>query len=1571
MTHSYKGKKFLPILILTLCFVLILGSVFTATAFAEEYAPIGERNKFNVAHITDLHYFAYDFAPVVYEEGSSYDNLLKGSFKLLGETGTMLNAACEKIHDEAIKNDLNAVIVTGDLTKDGEKRSHIDIANRLRALQNEIRADKTKPNPNFQIFVVLGNHDTYNSNGRQYLEGGDCIEAERTTYEEYFEIYSGLGYPNFTQKQLDKHNEESDEFNTPYSKFVNSRLSTAFTYKYFVDDIADYCADYALDKYHLGTVTGTLADKEQALQKEPKAYQMYTNLKMQNRATYIAMPNAEYQSLQGFDIAMIDSTVRVPDKNGKNGYEHKTGGRIQDTTFNWLKDNLVFGENNVPLVEREDTIISALHHGTIPHLSMQESLMNDFLVYDWEESVVKLTDLGINFSLTGHVHATNTDTYIADNGKEMTDIVTGSLASYGSPINYINFERSNAGTYIKNTVSHKTQVINSFDNIPMNLTNRIQIKDDEKFGKWFNDDTTDGVATNYINNVQNYLSKDVEDTILPNLLVGYVNDELIDSLLAKLDSKNNLVIFAKELLSQLVHMQPTYLNKEYTGAVKGEESLLDYLYTLVHDFIGYNETEENDYLATCYIPNLRKQTDPEKDYFKLGDVFVEVYINYLLDAEKKDINESDLLYSVDKLKGRYIDENNNVHFGMLAKLLLGDQQQYADNTIQKKGGILYPLLYADNNLIDQILDFRFSFANSNISNSAKKAIGAILNILGVKFDASNQYSFTLNEVLTTAVSKLDAVLARLGEFTNSSTAGTIGNLLSRMAKENKSVTDLLREFVDSYAVDNFYVNISGVLVDIINNFAIDSNKIGDGLNMDSTSDGLSKVTTFYTQLPKVVPTDEYLVRGITPSLLTLTFGKDPSTEMNLMWSTAKFRKSTIKITDRNGNTVSTVTFNSTTEAYGYPMYDLGLFAMFTNESYSDSIAEMTKKGFATTTKYRNVNKANITGLQPNTTYTYTITTENADKNGYYSNLNTEETIGTFTTAPAKNQASEFSFLGVTDIQGTLESSYKQAQNNLQSAINQSGNVDFIINAGDVTDNGKNIKQWHYAINNTDIFSKYPNVISAGNHESSGGILSRYFNIDNAEVNDKATDKGLYYSFTYANAKFIVLNTNSAFGKGLDEQQYKWLIGELQDNTAEWKIVVMHKGLYSAGSHTNDYEVEALRKQLTSVFYDYGVDIVLQGHDHTFTTTQFLDRVGKPIDNSNSIIKTANNTYNRPSGVLYITLGTIADKFYEFDADNTIPLDSKHSVVDTLTDPTYCYFTINGKSLTIDYHSFDNEIDKKLSSINILKQRTMNTSDTSVLSLVINDSLKGNIPVNLSKQDSPVKVSHDFSIDKLTVTRGKNSTWRLWDIQVEVVDTGKKVWNSVTPYTTFGGGIHNLKLVVTTEDGKTTNEYPFKIYVFNKLEDLIGEELKIMGKLYEYEMVFNMAVTDHLKFDFFDNPEFVLVEEPRFDETTDTMYYTFDYKGKRFYLNIDEYNLYPGEVWSRCCLSDDDGVIQIYKIIIFTPKAPNALLIVAIVFVVLIVVIAIINAIKKKKTGKGLFTFLNKFKKKDKSNITVN
>jgi 3',5'-cyclic AMP phosphodiesterase CpdA len=273
--------------------------------------------------------------------------------------------------------------------------------------------------------------------------------------------------------------------------------------------------------------------------------------------------------------------------------------------------------------------------------------------------------------------------------------------------------------------------------------------------------------------------------------------------------------------------------------------------------------------------------------------------------------------------------------------------------------------------------------------------------------------------------------------------------------------------------------------------------------------------------------------------------------------------------------------------------------------------------------------------------------------------NGETKVFTFKTAKTDG---DFEFLAVSDPQGMIQSMYDQTANafDVINGSSLTNGYDFIINAGDMVDAGKNFYQWQYALNTMiDTYANTSMFFAPGNHENGSFAIDKFFNFtrpDNAELNTYGEHMQDYYSFDYASGHFIVLDTNDSSGKGLGKKQLEWLEADLEATDKDFIFVIMHKSLFSTGAHANDVEVVAMREQLVPLFDEFGVDMVFGGHDHVYAETL-------PIGDSETI---------------YVTLGTIGTKFYDYTNDNEdveLDLDYDKSMTHTLTDQTLGYVKV--------------------------------------------------------------------------------------------------------------------------------------------------------------------------------------------------------------------------------------------------------------------------------------------------------
>lgn len=147
--------------------------------------------------------------------------------------------------------------------------------------------------------------------------------------------------------------------------------------------------------------------------------------------------------------------------------------------------------------------------------------------------------------------------------------------------------------------------------------------------------------------------------------------------------------------------------------------------------------------------------------------------------------------------------------------------------------------------------------------------------------------------------------------------------------------------------------------------------------------------------------------------------------------------------------------------------------------------------------------------------------------------------------------------------------------------------DLVLNTGDLVAAGREEQQWEPMFFGPlrPLMREIPYWPSLGNHEQESDAYYRYFSLPNNEA---------WYSFDYANAHLIALDGNQPYGPG--SPQYQWLENDLKNARADWKIVFFHQPMFSA--HPTR-AVNANRWAWEPLFLQYGVNLVLTGHDHHY------------------------------------------------------------------------------------------------------------------------------------------------------------------------------------------------------------------------------------------------------------------------------------------------------------------------------------------------------------------------------------
>nr|WP_302651353.1 fibronectin type III domain-containing protein [uncultured Agathobaculum sp.] len=255
------------------------------------------------------------------------------------------------------------------------------------------------------------------------------------------------------------------------------------------------------------------------------------------------------------------------------------------------------------------------------------------------------------------------------------------------------------------------------------------------------------------------------------------------------------------------------------------------------------------------------------------------------------------------------------------------------------------------------------------------------------------------------------------------------------------------------------------------------------------------------------------------------------------------------------------------------------------------------------------NHVTVTGLQPNTTYYYTV-----EKSGEQTDVQTY-TTGDFESAQIlyvgdpQIGASKGQPQNGEELVADSGAANTAARNDsfawdrtLDTALEQNPDLDFIISAGDQVNKTGQAKEEEYAgYLSPDALASLPVATTIGNHDSLNPDYQYHFYNPN-QTGYGETEAGGDYYYSYGSGLFIVLNTNN-YNVAEHEQAIREAVAS--DPDATFRIVTIHQDIYGSGLDHSDTDGMILRTQLTPIFDEYDIDVVLQGHDHTYSRTKLL------------------------------------------------------------------------------------------------------------------------------------------------------------------------------------------------------------------------------------------------------------------------------------------------------------------------------------------------------------------------------
>jgi hypothetical protein len=388
-----------------------------------------------------------------------------------------------------------------------------------------------------------------------------------------------------------------------------------------------------------------------------------------------------------------------------------------------------------------------------------------------------------------------------------------------------------------------------------------------------------------------------------------------------------------------------------------------------------------------------------------------------------------------------------------------------------------------------------------------------------------------------------------------------------------------------------------------------------------------------------------------PDRIILTFNGDPATSRAVTWRTdTTITKAVAQIalaTENSGFEDEAKSIEAITEEF-----DLGLY----------------KGNNSLKVHYHSVN---FEDLETNKLYAYRV----GDGDEHWS-----EWIQ-FRTANAEYAPTTFVYFG--DAQNDVLSHWSRV---IRMAYQTAPEAAFVVHAGDLINRSHKDQEWaEWYKAGGFIHSQWTAIPAVGNHE--------FYPLEKGEAKqlaiqwrpqfnlpvEKSIPESLHetvYTVDYQDIRIIVLNSNTAL-----EEQTDYLEQQLKTSDAKWNIITCHHSVFSPAKGR---DFQFARKNWKPLLDKYNVDLVLNGHDHTYA------RGHVPVRTTTSSKETDFTT-------MYVT-SVSGPKQYELDEEQLKAYEKDGYTLDQSGEQTQFYqvITVENNSLTyIAYTATGEEYDRAI------------------------------------------------------------------------------------------------------------------------------------------------------------------------------------------------------------------------------------------------------------------------------------
>jgi len=192
------------------------------------------------------------------------------------------------------------------------------------------------------------------------------------------------------------------------------------------------------------------------------------------------------------------------------------------------------------------------------------------------------------------------------------------------------------------------------------------------------------------------------------------------------------------------------------------------------------------------------------------------------------------------------------------------------------------------------------------------------------------------------------------------------------------------------------------------------------------------------------------------------------------------------------------------------------------------------------------------------------------------------------------------FLFFSDTQADPETGdYTSLGELLTTAVAKAEGPDLIVLGGDMVNDGGDADEWREFWKAAETpFSGMITAAVPGNHDNYPLLAEQFDYPEEAPV---SPGSGYFYSFQSGPIHFVMLDSNIM--GAANDRDIQWLRSDLDSAAAKqatWRIAVMHHPMWPVAENPKDsVRAETMREFFLPIFEEYGVDLILCGHQHNY------------------------------------------------------------------------------------------------------------------------------------------------------------------------------------------------------------------------------------------------------------------------------------------------------------------------------------------------------------------------------------